>query len=194
MRGARQTGRVPTVLQLTRSVVAPVTRTRLFRAIAPVLLPPIEALLGALSGGRLQLASLLVPSLVLHTVGARTGEARSVHLMYTPDGSGRAIVAGTSFARDRHPAWTYNLMANPDAWITVRDRTLRVRATRVPTARRDAAWARIEAQWPGYRGYERDSGRVVRLFVLRPVAEVPGWPPVPGSVDDGTLDAPSTSD
>ena len=29
-----------------------------------------------------------------------------------------------------------------------------------------AAWARIERQWPGYRQYERDSGRTVRLFRL----------------------------
>ncbi|WP_353813878.1 nitroreductase family deazaflavin-dependent oxidoreductase [Agromyces sp. SYSU T00266] len=185
---------MPTVLQLTRSVVAPITRTRLFRAIAPVLLPPLEAVLGALSGGRLQLASLLVPSLVLHSVGARTGAARSVHLMYTPDGHGRAIVAGTSFARDRHPAWTYNLMAHPDAWITVRGRTLRVRASRVRGAERDAAWSRIEAQWPGYRGYERDSGRVVRLFVLRPVGELAAPPRDPAPAADGPLDGPPASD
>ncbi|MFC9918968.1 nitroreductase family deazaflavin-dependent oxidoreductase [Agromyces binzhouensis] len=185
---------MPTVLQLTRSVVAPITRTRLFRMVAPVVLPPIEAVLGALSGGRLQLASLLVPSLVLHTVGARSGAPRDVHLMYTPDGHGRAIVAGTSFARDRHPGWTYNLMANPDASITVRDRTFRVRATRVPAAERDAAWARIEAQWPGYRGYERDSGRVVRLFVLRPVAEAAVPPPDPARSAGRLLDAPSASD
>ncbi|GAA1057561.1 nitroreductase [Agromyces luteolus] len=184
---------MPTVLQLTRSVVAPITRTRLFRAIAPVLLPPIEAVLGALSGGRLQLASLLVPSLVLHTVGARTGMARDVHLMYTPDGRGRAIVAGTSFARDRHPGWTYNLMADRDASITVRDRTLLVRASLIPATDRDAAWARIEAQWPGYRGYERDSGRTARLFLLQPVAELAG-PRDHGEAAARPLDASSDPD
>ncbi len=181
------------MLQLTRSIVAPITRTGLFRRIAPVLLPPVEAVLGTLSGGRLQLASLLVPSLVLHTVGARTGVARDVHLMYTPDGRGRAIVAGTSFARDRHPGWTYNLLANPDASITVRDRTLRVRASPIPPTGREAAWARIEAQWPGYRGYERDSGRIVRLFLLRPVAELAG-PQDGSSVAGGSLDASSAAD
>ena len=160
---------MPTVLQLVRSVVAPLTRTRLFRWLAPRVLPAVEAALGALTGGRVQLASLLVPSLVLHTVGARTGEPRDTPLMYTPDGRGRAIVAGTSFARERHPAWTYNLLAHPDAAITVRGRTMRVRAALVGDDARDAAWARIEAQWPGYRSYERESGRVVRLFVLRPV-------------------------
>ncbi|MET4159467.1 YhjD/YihY/BrkB family envelope integrity protein [Agromyces sp. PvR057] len=166
--------RPSTVQHVVRGLVAPLTRTRVFRAVAPVLLPPIEAVLGWITGGRVQLSALLVPSLVLHTVGAKTGEARDTPLMYTPDGQGRAIVAGTTFAMARHPGWTYNLAAQPDASITVRGRDLAVRATRIDTeAERDAAWALIEAQWPGYRAYERDSGRVVRLFRLQPV---PGDP------------------
>lgn len=159
------------VLSLVRSAVAPLTRTRLFRATAPVLLPPLERALDRVSRGRVQLSALLVPSLVLRTTGARSGLARESRLMYTPDGQGRAIVAGTSFARARHPAWTYNLMAHPDADIVVRGRRLSVRASLIGPACRDTAWERIERQWPGYRAYERDSGRIVRMFLLRPVVE-----------------------
>ncbi|WP_051138827.1 nitroreductase family deazaflavin-dependent oxidoreductase [Agromyces italicus] len=162
---------MPSVLLIVRSVVSPLTRTRLFRRAAPRVLPTIEGIVTALSGGRMQLSALLVPSLVLHTTGAKSGAPRETALMYTPDGEGRAIVAGTSFARDRHPAWTYNLLATPDAVITVRGRRLGVRASLIGDEGRDAAWARIEAQWPGYRGYERESGRVVRLFLLQPVHE-----------------------
>lgn len=154
------------IVRLVRTVVAPLTRTRLFRRWAPVVLPRLERLTTMLSGGRVQLSGLLVPSLVLRSRGAKTGEPRETELMYTPDGHGRAIVAGTSFARQRHPAWTYNLLAHPDAEIIVRGRRLRVRAERIPDAERDAAWALIERQWPGYRGYERESGRTVRLFRL----------------------------
>lgn len=162
------------VLDTVRRLIAPLTRTRLFRKLGPVLLPPVERVLARLSGGRVQLSGLLVPSLVLRTIGARSGEPRDTFLMYTPDGEGRAIVAGTSFAQERHPAWTYNLIAHPDAAITVRGRRLAVRATRVADDARDAAWARIERQWPGYRGYERDSGRIVRLFLLQPVRRATG--------------------
>ena len=157
------------VLQIVRSVVAPFTRTRLFRWIGPRVLPSLERVLKRVSGGRLQVSGLLVPSLVLHSVGAKSGEPRDTVLMYTPDGHGRAIVAGTSFARDRHPSWTYNLLSNPEASITVRGRRLVARASPIPEPDRDAAWRRIERQWPGYRGYERDSGRIVRLFLLTPV-------------------------
>ena len=168
---ADENGRMATVLQIVRSAVAPLTHTRPFRAIAPVLLPPVERLLARLTGGRVQLSGLLVPSLVLHTIGAKSGEPRDTYLMYTPDGRGRAIVAGTTFAQERHPGWTYNLLAHADASITVRGRRMRVHASPIGAGERDAAWARIETQWPGYRGYERDSGRVVRLFRLQPVAD-----------------------
>ncbi len=162
------------IVDVVRAVIAPLTRTRVFRrVIGPTFLPPVERFVAWVSGGRVQLSALLVPSLVLHTVGAKSGAPRDVPLMYTPDGHGRAIVAGTNFAGERHPAWTANLLARPDAAITVRGRRLPVRAMPVPDAERDEVWALIEAQWPGYRNYERESGRIVRLFRLQPVREEP---------------------
>ncbi|MHC2999585.1 nitroreductase family deazaflavin-dependent oxidoreductase [Microbacterium sp. HJ5] len=158
------------VVDIVRAFVAPLTRTRVFRRVlGPLLLPPIERFVTWISHGRVQVSGLLVPSLVLHTVGAKSGEPRDAPLMYCPDGRGRAIVAGTNFAGERHPAWTTNLLAHPDAAITVRGRRMPVRAEVVPDDERDAVWARIEQQWPGYRNYERASGRTVRLFRLQPV-------------------------
>lgn len=163
------------VVDAVRRVIAPLTRTRVFRRIGPVVMPVAEAVMRRLTGGRVVLSGLLVPSLVLHSTGAKSGERRRVELMYTPDGRGRAIVAGTSFARERHPGWTYNLLAHPEAEIEVRGRRYRVIASLLddPEAR-EAAWARIERQWPGYRAYERESGRTVRLFLLRPVELLDG--------------------
>ncbi|SDG87966.1 nitroreductase family deazaflavin-dependent oxidoreductase [Microbacterium pygmaeum] len=157
------------VVDVVRTVIAPLTRTRLFRRFGPVLMPALEKVFAFCTGGRVPLSGLLVPSLVLHTTGARSGEPRDAALMYTPDGRGRAIVAGTNFAGGHHPAWTANLLAHPDAAITVRGRRMRVRASLIPDGERDAAWARIEGQWPGYRSYERTSGRTVKLFRLQPV-------------------------
>lgn len=162
-------GSMNRVVDAVRAAIAPLTRTRLFRRLGPALLPPAERFLARLSRGRIQLSGLLVPSLVLHTTGARSGEPRDAPLMYTPDGRGRAIVAGTNFAGQRHPAWTTNLLAHPDAEITVRGRRMPVRATLIPPEERDETWARIERQWPGYRNYERSSGRTVRLFRLQPL-------------------------
>ena len=158
-----------------RSAIAPLTRTRAFRWLGPKILPPLESIAKALSGGRVQVSGLLVHSLTLHSVGAKTGLPRDNELMYTPDGMGNAIIAGTSFARESHPGWTYNLLANPDAEISVRGRRFPVRATLITDDERDASWRLIELQWPGYRAYERESGRVVRLFRLKPVGQSPSF-------------------
>ena len=160
---------MPRVVDVVRAAIAPLTRTRLFRRFAPAFMPGLERAWAAVSGGRFPISGLLVPSLVLHTRGAKSGQPRDAALMYTPDGKGRAIVAGTNFAGERHPAWTTNLLAHPDAEITVRGRRMPVHATLLSADEREDAWARIEAQWPGYRNYERESGRTVRLFRLQPV-------------------------
>jgi deazaflavin-dependent oxidoreductase (nitroreductase family) len=161
-----------TIRQALRRVIAPLTQTPAFRRVGRRVMPALERAFRIVARGRMPISGILVPSLTLHTIGARSGEPRAVELMYTPDGSGCAIVAGTNFAGTRHPAWTANLMAHPDAEIVVRGRRLAVRAEPVGDDERDAVWARVEAQWPNYRSYERQSGRTVRLFRLRPVREL----------------------
>jgi deazaflavin-dependent oxidoreductase (nitroreductase family) len=165
-----QNGGMPSrIVQSVRHVFAPLSRTRAFRKAGPRFMPWLERMLAAMTSGKVQVSGLLVPSLVLRTIGAKSGEPREVVLMYTPDGHGRAIVAGSNFAGENHPAWSTNLLAHPDAEIAVRGRRLAVHATLIGDDERDAVWARIERQWPGYRGYERSSGRTVRLFRLQPV-------------------------
>jgi deazaflavin-dependent oxidoreductase (nitroreductase family) len=156
-------------IDVVRAALAPITRTSWWRRLAPVVLPPLERFLSRISGGRVQLTAIIVPSLMLHTIGAKSGESRDAPLMYTPDGKGRAYVAGTNWAGAKHPAWTANLLAHPDAEITVRGRRMAVRATLIPDDQRDATWALMEAQWPDYRRYEADSGRTARIFLLQPV-------------------------
>jgi deazaflavin-dependent oxidoreductase (nitroreductase family) len=133
------------------------------------MMPPLERGFARLTGAQIPLSGLLVPSLVLHTIGAKSGLARDIPLMYCPEPRGAMLVTGSNFARQRHPAWTANLSAHPDVTVTVRGKRISIHATRIPAAELDAVWAHIEKQWPGYRGYERSSGRTLRIFRLTPV-------------------------
>jgi deazaflavin-dependent oxidoreductase (nitroreductase family) len=135
------------------------------------MMPPLERGWARITGGRFPLSGVLVPSLVLHTIGAKSGLERDTPLMYCPEPGGRMLVTGSNFARDTHPAWTANLAAHPDAAVTVRGKRMPVSATRIADDKLDETWAWIERQWPGYRGYERDSGRVLRIFRLVPIGE-----------------------
>ena len=68
-----------------RPGVAWFSRTLLFRRVGPTIMPPLERVMVRLTGGRVQLSGLLLPSLVLHTLGARSGQPRDVTLMYCPE-------------------------------------------------------------------------------------------------------------
>jgi deazaflavin-dependent oxidoreductase (nitroreductase family) len=149
-----------------RPAVAWFSRTAFFRRVGPRIMPGLERAWRRL-GGRAPLSNLGVPSLVLHTTGAKSGLPRDTELMYCPDGSDM-LVTGSNFARDQHPAWTANLLTHPDAAVTVRGRRVEVRANLVPTAEREATWIKLEANWPGYRDYERAAGRELRIFRLTP--------------------------
>ena len=154
------------VVRGVRVAVSAITRTGAWRWAAPRVMPPIESALAAFTGGRVQLSSVVVPSLILTTIGAKSGLPRDTVLMYTADGHGRAIVAGTNWAAPTHPAWTHNLLAHPEAEITVRGRRYAVRASLIEADAREQVWRHLESQWPEYRAYERDSGRTARLFLL----------------------------
>ncbi len=134
-------------------------------------MPPLERGIAWLTRGQLQLSGLLVPSLVLHTIGARSGIERDTPLMYCPEGDGLMLVTGSNFARETHPAWTTNLLAHPDAAVSVRGRRFPVRATRIGEDEIERVWDFIQLQWPGYREYERASGRTLRIFRLELVTD-----------------------
>ena len=151
-----------------RVVVARFSRTLFFRRVGPTIMPPLEKAMTVLTRGRVPLSGLLVPSLVLHTIGAKSGVERDTTLMYCPEPKGRILVTGSNFARDDHPAWTANLLKNPDAAVSIKGKRTPVTAALILDDEREAVWAWIEKQWPGYRGYEVASGRTLRIFRLTP--------------------------
>ena len=135
--------------------------------LAPVILPA-DRLLQRVSRGRLTLVGLAgLPSLRLFTTGRRTGLTRANDLLYTPYGD-RYVVVGSGWGRPGHPAWTVNLMADPDAAIVVRGRAQPVTARQVTGAERDEIWTLAVAGWPGYEVERRMAGRDFRIFVLTP--------------------------
>lgn len=153
-----------------RRIVSSTSHSRAFGAIGPTVMPPLERAYRAVTRRAGPISELAVPSLVLHTTGARTGRPQRAALICSPDAAGREfLVAGSNFARPRHPGWTYNLIAHPAAEIERRGRRVRVSATLLTGGERDRAWARLDDVLPGYRRYERAAGREFRVFRLEPV-------------------------
>ena len=128
-----------------------------------------------LSRGRYSLTSLLTaqPLITLTTVGAKSGEARSVPLLGFPDGESIILIA-SSWGQTRHPAWYHNLRAHPEATVT-RDGQSRVYTAEELTGEaRERGWALAAQRYPGYAAYKkRAGGRTIPVLRLTP-KHVPG--------------------
>jgi len=107
------------------------------------------------------------PLLLLHTVGARTGNLRVNPMMYLDD-HGRYLVFASKAGADTNPDWYHNLLAHPDTSIEVADRTLEVHAVELQGAERDRLFNQQASLYPGFEGYQRKTNRVIPVVALVP--------------------------
>jgi deazaflavin-dependent oxidoreductase (nitroreductase family) len=160
---------VDRIRRLLTALFSRVMRTSFAHKVFTPVIAPAQLWLYRATGGRIQLSAILVPSLVLVTTGAKSGQRRETPLMCWPRPDGTYFVVGSNWGRPHHPAWTANLLVHPDAEIVISRRHLNITARLLDGAERDAAWPVLEAQWPNYREYERQANRQVRIFSLEPV-------------------------
>ena len=140
-----------------------------FGKVMPRILPPIDRLLHRLTGGRVLISQLLVPTLLLTTTGRRSGEPRDVPLACVTEPGDTFVVVGSNFGQTHHPAWTVNLMADPQATVTWRRHRIPVEAELLDDDAKAAVWSDLLRIWPTYDTYVERSGRNLRAFRLRPV-------------------------
>ncbi len=139
--------------------------SRPFRTVAPKVIPRMHRTLNHLSGGRL-FDTTANPMCLLVTTGARSGQRRETPLAVVPLDDDRLLVVGSNFAADHHPAWTFNLLAHPDATVTFRGDTYPVRARLLTGEERDARCDELLAWYPNWRNYSEISQREFRIFEL----------------------------
>ena len=124
-----------------------------------------------LSGGRFGGGlTPTAPTLLLTTVGRKSGKARTVPLIYLTDGSA-LVVVGSMGGSATHPEWWLNLRAAPEAQVTVKGRTWRVRAEEARGAERERLWPRLVQIFPGFANYQRATSREIPVVILKQVEE-----------------------
>ena len=105
------------------------------------------------------------PLLLLHTVGARSGQPRINPMMYLEDGDAFLVFASKA-GSDRNPDWYWNLRATPDVTIEVGTQTIEVHATELLGPERDARFAIQAERYPGFAGYQQKTSRVIPVVKL----------------------------
>jgi len=145
-------------------------RTAQFAAVYRRVGPVIDPRIAQINDGRFMAKLYGFPVLILHTTGAKSGLPRSSPLLYVRDGDDLMLL-GTNFGQPKHPAWTANLLAHPDAAVEVGPVRLAVRAEQVDEATVERVFPSFVAVYPGYADYlGRREGLAPRMFRLRPVA------------------------
>ena len=120
------------------------------------------------SGGRFtSMGPLAIPQLVLTTRGRKSGQERDAQLAYT-DLDGAIYVVASNFGGERHPAWSHNLQAEPNAFMQLRDTRTPIRAEHLSDEEKHAVWERLCENIPNYSTYQERTTRNINVYRLSP--------------------------
>ena len=126
----------------------------------------LDPLLMSLTRGRIGTGGLL-PTALLETRGARSGEPRRNAVIYFHDGENVVIVA-SKLGMPNHPAWLHNLRANPDVVFGGQPFTAQVVEDE---AERQRLWTLADRVFPPYATYRARAaraGRTISIVKLTP--------------------------
>jgi len=141
-----------------------------FAAVGRRVFPRADLALQRLTRGRVSLtAATGMPLLLLETTGRRSGLPRVTPLTYATEG-GDYLVVGSNWGQRSQPDWVLNLLAQPEAVVSVHARRTPVIARVLQDEERSMAWPLLLEVWPAYDEYvERvhaTSGREIMVFRL----------------------------
>ncbi|MGI5238247.1 nitroreductase family deazaflavin-dependent oxidoreductase [Dactylosporangium sp. CA-139066] len=107
------------------------------------------------------------PLLLLHTVGARSGQNRVNPMMYQAVEGGYAVFASKGGA-PTNPDWYHNLLANPRARAEIGTGEVDVVARVAEGDERERIWSAQKAAYPGFADYESKTTRQIPVVILQP--------------------------
>jgi F420H(2)-dependent quinone reductase len=118
---------------------------------------------GGLIGGRVG----GLPILLLTTTGRKSGQKRTMPLVYLTDGDNMVVIASNGGA-DQHPAWWLNLRTTPQAEVQVGPDARKVVAEQATGEERERLWRQVVEMYHGYDEYRRMTEREIPVVVLQP--------------------------
>jgi deazaflavin-dependent oxidoreductase (nitroreductase family) len=107
------------------------------------------------------------PLLLLHTTGAKSGQARVNPVMYRAVDGGYAVFASRG-GSPNNPDWYHNLVANPAVHAEIGTQTVALTARVAGDAEREPIWTAQKADYPGFAEYEKSTTRQIPVVILEP--------------------------
>ncbi len=127
---------------------------------------PLDPLIFRATNGRFfSMGVASMPMVTITMVGRRSGQKRSVHLACI-EHEGDHLVVASAMGQQRHPAWRYNLEANPKVELQMRGERFPAVARVLTDAEKEKVWDRVLEAIPQIRVYETRTDRNIRVFRL----------------------------
>jgi deazaflavin-dependent oxidoreductase (nitroreductase family) len=134
------------------------------------ILQPADEIVLFITRGKHTFAELLLPTIEVETIGARTGQRRTHPLGGFIDVD-RYILVGTNFGSQHHPAWVYNLWAHPECVVHSSERSGNYMAREANGEEREKYWQLALSYYKTYAVYEkRAAPRKISVWILEPIA------------------------
>ncbi len=108
-----------------------------------------------------------VPTLLLTTIGRKSGERRTSALIYG-EADGNYLVVASQGGAPTHPNWFHNITANSDAEIQVKADIIPVTARAASADEKPRLWKVMASVWPNYDVYQTRTDRDIPVVILEP--------------------------
>jgi deazaflavin-dependent oxidoreductase (nitroreductase family) len=99
--------------------------------------------------------------------GRKSGESRTVALIYLADGENVVLVASKG-GMSHSPGWYHNLVAHPECEVEVGARPERMTARQATAAEKAALWPKLVAIYRDYDDYQARTSRDIPVMILTP--------------------------
>lgn len=106
-----------------------------------------------------------VPTLLLTTRGRKSGEPRTIAIIFRQVGDAYVLIASKGGA-PTHPLWYLNIEADPDVEVQVKADRFAARARVAEGEERERLWAEAVEGWPNYDVYQSRTTRRIPVVVL----------------------------
>jgi deazaflavin-dependent oxidoreductase (nitroreductase family) len=83
---------------------------------------------------------------------------------------GDYLVVASAMGQQKHPGWRYNLDANPEVQVQMRDERFSARAQVLTDSEKEQVWPDVKRAIPQMNVYEKRTDRNIRVFRLSRIA------------------------
>lgn len=110
-------------------------------------------------------------TLLLQTVGRKTGKTRITPLIYG-DMGGEVVIVASKGGADAHPAWYLNIKDSTEVCFQLATQAFRGTWREPQGAERAAVWAFMLGVFPPYRDYQKSTERQIPLVMMSAIEPV----------------------